>query len=818
MKFGIISLLLIIVFNSKTLAQVIEKNLSGKVKDETGKPVSGANVLLLGEKSAVVRASVTGNEGEYTLESIKEGEYTLKIVSAGFEVTTTKVLVSSDSLIAPIVLKKQTKQLDEVAIRSSRPFIEVRPDRLIVNVENSITAAGSSAMEVLQKSPGVRVDQNDNISLKGKQGVIIWINGKPTPMAGEDLANMLKSMPAASIDKIELISNPGARYDAAGSAGIINIIMKKDKRKGVNGSVNANYGQGVYSKMGAGGTINYRKNKLNLSGSYNFSKRYWFNHLMLNRKFLDTAASNFNNQLQRYDQDNYALFDFNNHIATVAADYSINKKTTVGISANGATNVFNPEINNVSKAFDASDNLQYNFNTTGNHANSYFNYATNFYIKHSFDTNGREINLDLDYASFGNQSNQNFITRYTKDNLEYLPDYFLKSDLTGSTRIHSIKSDYIHPLKNGIKLELGVKSSYVVSDNDAVYWQKTGSGSSVDYVIDNSRTNHFIYKENINAAYLNTGKDWKKWGFQAGVRMENTNVEGNQVIDSQKFETSYVQLFPSFAVQYHLNPENDLGITLSRRIERPNYQQLNPFKYFIDKTTYREGYIYLQPASFYSVELSHTLKQKYQTTFTVGINKGIITQVIQPSEVDTLVTVQTNKNLDRMLFIGLSGTYPIQIRKWWSNVTSYNAYYARYEGNIANTPLRDGSPTIEINTNNTFILPKEFSAELGWIFQARQTYGYMDVNPNWMLNAGIQKQIMKRTATIRLNVQDIFWTGYPSATSTYLGYSEDFIAQRETRVVNLSFTYRFGSRPQGPARRRSGGAEEEKNRARDGAA
>jgi hypothetical protein len=815
MNHRLLILFALLLMGYTALAKKEDNKVSGKVIDNHNNAVVSASVVLLTGKDTLVKAAFTDEQGAFYIEGISNGAYVLRIILEGFDTHTQKVLVLGNTKIPDITFSEKSTTLNEVSVRAKKPFIEVHADKLVVNVENSIISAGASAMEVLQRSPGVTVDNNENISLKGKQGVMIWINGKQTPMAGADLANVLKSMPANSIEKIEIISNPGARYDAAGTAGIINIILKKDQRIGANGSINLSYGQGVYSKYGAGANLNYRNKKFNLYASYNYSKRIWFNHLMLNRMFLD--STNNEQQLFRYDQDNNAVFDFKNHIATVGVDYSVTSKTTIGISGNAVTNSFNPKANNFSKALGANDELLYRFNTTGRHDNFYYNYSGNGYVKHRFDSAGKELEINLDYAAFGNQSNQNFMTTYQYiDVNQSQPDYYLKSDLTGITQIRSVKADYTNPVKGNARIEAGIKSSFVTADNEPIFQVKTTGA----YVVDSSRTNHFIYNENINAAYLNVNKDAKRFSAQLGVRIENTNIRFEQTAAMQKFDTSYsyTQLFPSLAFQYHLDKINDIGLTLSRRIERPNYQQLNPFKYFIDRTTYREGYPRLNPASFYSMELSHTYKQKFITTFTYGVNKGIITEVIQPSDVEDSVTVQTNKNLDKMVFAGISGSYSFSITKWWSNVTNFNAYYAHYEANIANTPLNDGKPSFDINTNNTFLLPGEFSAELGGWYQARQLYGYMDVQPNWMLNAGIQKTLFNKQATLRLNIQDIFWTGYPRATSVYTGYREDFIAERETRVANISFTYRFGKKTVPQTRRHSSGAEEEKRRANQGGA
>ncbi|RYD58373.1 MAG: TonB-dependent receptor [Sphingobacteriales bacterium] len=811
MGYRIISLLLVFISISINTAFAGQANITGRVKDEGGKALETANIVLLqAGTNKLVQAALTTENGSFVLEGIADGRYLLKATLLAHQDFSSDTLTvqGADITLPDITLKAKGTALKEVAIRAQKPFIEVQPDKLVVNVENSIVSTGLSALEILSRSPGVRVDQNDNILLKGRQGVRVMIDGKLTPMAGTDLANVLKSMPSNSIDRIEIISNPGARYDAAGTGGIINIRMKKDQRLGMNGSVNASYAQGVYPKANAGINLNYRNKKLNVYGNYNYAHRYWFNHLMLDRRFY---TNNNDVLLSSYVQDNFSLFDFNNHIGSGGIDYSLSDKTTVGLSGTVGSNRFNPRADNRSRALDGNNNLIYFFNTTGRHKNRYYNYSLNGNLRHRFDSTGRELSIDLDYAAYGNQSNQNFITTYTAaSGAEYQAPYYMNSDLSGYTQIRSAKADYTHPLKGNARLDAGAKLTYVTADNEPLFYELLNGINTLDI----TRSNHFVYSENVNAAYVNLNKSWDKWGTQLGLRAENTNVKGEQITLNTSFTRDYTQLFPSLAVQRHLDKQNDLGLTLSRRIERPDYQQLNPFKFFIDKTTYREGYPYLLPSTAYSVELAHTFKQRFITTFTYSITNNPIVEVIQPSDNDTgKVTVQTNKNLARMSYYSISGSYNFQVTKWWNNTTNYNAYYARYEGFVANTRLDKGAPTFDININNSFILPKDFSAEIGGFYQARQVYGFMTVNPVWMLNAGLQKNFWDKKATLRLNAQDIFWKGFPSATSTYSGYQEDFIAERETRQVTLAFTYRFGKRTVAPARRRSGGAEDEKRRA-----
>lgn len=783
----------------------VAHTIKGTIKDDKGITIAAASVLLITELQQLVCATLSEENGSFVLKDIKDGTYLLKVTMLGHNEYSKKVVVAKDVNIGQLVLERSNKSMKEVTVRGAKPLIEVFADKLVVNVENSIVNSGSTALEVLSRSPYVNVDNNDNISVKGKQGVNVMIDGKQMVLSGTDLANMLKSMPSNTISKIEIISNPGAKYDAAGTAGIINIKTKRDKRLGMNGSINASYAQGVYPKASVGANLNYRTKKVSSYVSYNYASRAFFNHLVLDRRFYDNGeAVQFS-----YQQDNFTKATSINHVGTFGVDYTLSKKTTVGISGTAGTNGFSPQAKNNSSALDGNRTVLYNFITTGNHRQDYYNYSANGNLRHNFDDKGQQLSVDVDYARYWNKSNQNFKTVYLSPNgSNYQPNYYMRSHLEGVTQIRSLKADYSRPLKNKAKLDIGVKGSYVTSNNKPLFYEKTTG----DYLLDVKRSNHFIYRENINAGYLNVSKKWDKWSTQLGLRVENTNIEAEQVTLDSSFEWSYTQLFPSVAVQRTLNEKHDLGVTLSRRIQRPNYQQLNPFKFFIDNTTYREGYPYLRPALTYSVEASHIFKKKFVTSLGYSVTTDNITEVIQPSETEDSVTVQTNKNLATMHYYGITGAYPFQITKWWSNVSNVSLYYLHYKGLVANTNLSDGTPAFTISTNNSFTLPWGLRAELGFWYQAQQVYGFMELDPMWMLNAGLQKQVLKNKGTIRLNVNDLFWKGLPRATSTYNAYQEDFVVKRESRQMSITFSYRFGKQTVPPSRKRRGGATDEMKR------
>ncbi|MES2702591.1 MAG: outer membrane beta-barrel protein [Bacteroidota bacterium] len=795
---GLVLLLQLVIISSLTAATI-----SGKVVNAAGSPIVAANVVLLNESNTLIKTEVTTGEGQFELLSVANGEYYIIIIATGYKPDTIKSfsITGEDVALPPRTLSETGKSLKEVTIQAQKPLIEIHADKLVVNVENSIVNTGASVFEVLGRSPGVLIDQSENINLKGKPGVMVMMNGKRMPVSGADLANILKGTPSSSIEKIEIITNPGARYDAAGSGGIINIVTKKDKRIGLNGTLNATYSQGVYRKGNAGCNLNYRDKKLNVNLNYNYSDRHGFSDLDITREFYANDVLR-----TKYTQQNHLFFPVQNHTGGVALDYNLTSKTTAGVSANFNSSHFTPKGFNTSRV---DSGATYTFFTTANNSkDNWNNYALNAYVKHTFDTTGRELSADIDYAQYWNQTYQVFTNKYTdRDGRSLIPDYILYGDLRGKTEIRSVKVDYTHPFKNGLRIDAGIKASYVTADNKPSFYDR----SSGNDILDTAKSNHFLYTENINAGYINASEDIGKWSLQLGLRGEQTIAHGHQLITGDKFNRNYFQLFPSLAVQRHISDKHDLGITLSRRIDRPDYRQLNPFKYFLDPTNYRTGNPYLNPTLTYSAELSHTLKKRFITTLTTSIASNVITETLEADAVYPNISKQTDKNLASMYYYGISCAYPIQITKWWSNTVNGNAYYSFYSGSLSNTTLRRGRPAFDINTTNSFTLPKGFSAELSFYYQSRMYWGFYDLIPVYNLNAGIQKSLLNKKATIKVSYTDILWSNRPGATIVFNNFTEVWKATRDSRIVNLSFIYRIGKGGSNQ-RRHTSGADDEKKR------
>lgn len=795
-----------------TSAWAQQATIAGKVMEAADKPMGFANVLLLkAADSSLVKGTLSDESGAFLFDGIDVGRYKVVASMVGFgksKAMETNVTTASEAIkLNPIMMSQAATELKEVVIEGQKPLIEQHLDKTVLNVENSIVSAGNTALEVLEKAPGVVIDQNDNISMRGRQGVIVMVDGKPVPMSGSELANMLRGMSASSVEKIELITNPSAKYDAAGNSGIIDIRLKRDKSLGTNGTLSASYGQGRFAKSNQGVQLNHRTKKFNLFGSYNYVLRKDFNDLDIYRRFLDENGT----FTGAYDQQNRFDFVFNNHSGRVGADYFLSPKTVLGVVASGFVSDIDRGTNNRSSVINAGGQAESSFVTGADVEHGRRNQAYNFNLKHTIDSLGREITADVDYISYRNTDEQNFTTNYYNLSGEQIRDpYLLYGTLDGDLTIKSARADYRQPLRAiGGNFEAGLKSSLVTADNDLAFFDRSNGGN----ILDTDKSNHFLYDENINAAYVNANKKWKKTGLQLGLRLENTIAKGRQLTDGQKFDRNYTQLFPSAAVNYSLNKKHDLGMSVSRRINRPSYNQLNPFKNFLDPSTYSAGNPFLKPELSYSFELTHTFDQRFITKLSYSRTTDVMVQVLSPAEEGEKLVVQTFRNLASLDYYGLTLTTPFSIGNWFNSVNNATVYYGHYKGFVADTDLSNGIPTFNLNSNNTIKLPNDWSAELVGVYRGREVYGFLEVDPLWFMSVGVQKQFWDKKASLKLNVSDVFYTNKVNGYTALARYEENFYQRRDTQVATLSFNYRFGQAQSGPSRRRTGSAEDETRRA-----
>lgn len=780
--------------------------LKGLITDPNNIPQPFATVLLKSSAdSSLYKGEITNDKGQFLFENVKEGDFYIQIQIVGYEMNIVNSIHTSLSDpvmdLGTIKMKAASKQLAIVNVQAEKPFIEQQVDKTVVNIENSIIQNGSSIMEVMEKLPGIIVDQNDRISLRGKQGVIIMIDGRPTGMSGTDLATMLKGIPSSNIQKIEIITNPSAKYDAAGNAGIINIIMKKNKREGFNGNVSVGFGQGRYSKYNGSLSLNYKTKNYNFFLNYSYANRLGFNNLTIDRKFYGGDTIN-----TRYRTENYILYPTESHTPRIGIDFYLSPKTTLSLLGSGGSTQFRPEGVDHTNILDGKENVLYSYDFNSKSIDSWYNYSGNAELKHQFDSTGQEITVDLDYARYWNITDQSFLTTYHYGDGSFMAQDNLLDKQKSDLSLYSLKADYTKPLKKEYSFDAGLKSSYVASDNNIRFYSLLNS----EETFDSARSSHFLYSENINAAYVNLKKNYKKFSYQLGLRSEQTIAKGKQLMNSQTFDRSYIQVFPTAYLEFKPSEKNSINLSLGRRIDRPAYDQMNPYRSLINATTYSEGNPYLLPQLTYNTELSYSYNNVFFAQLTYSQTTDNITDVlIQDSKTQT--TSQTVVNLNRLNFYSVNLTYSKKLTKWWTTNTSVLTYYGVYAGKIKNNYINQGTPSIYLNTSNSIFIMDGLSAELSFRYNYKALNGITTELTTYNLSAGIQKTVLKKKGTITVNMSDILWTAYPSGITEFDNVREDWTAKRDTRVVNVSFSYKFG-KGKSARMRRNTGADDEKGR------
>nr|WP_294904411.1 outer membrane beta-barrel family protein [uncultured Lacibacter sp.] len=803
----------LLTFTFSSFAQSTTR-VKGDVKDEGQKPVAGITVSLLRSKdSSLVKAAITDKSGLYSFESVKEGSYLLGVTSVGYQKTLSNIIEvkeGADITVPSFGLLPEAKGLKEVTVTARKPLFEQKPDKMVVNVEASPTNAGANALEVLEKSPGVSVDRDGNISLKGKAGVQVFIDGKPAYLSGADLANYLRNMQGTQLEQIEIMTNPPAKYDAAGNSGIINIKTKKTKQMGYNIIATAGYSQGVYASNNQNVTFNYRKNKVNLFGTLSRSERNSFQELSIQRKFIE---ENTKEVKSLFEQVSLMRPWSSSNNGKVGADIYLNKKTTIGATVNGFFNPGNFNNNSDIDIADPDGNLLGKTLAFSRAKSTWKHFGSNVNFRHLFDTTGKELTADVDYLHYNAANTQNLVNSYFDINgaPSFTPDTLL-GNLPQSIRIYSGKVDYIHPLKKGAKFEAGLKTSFVETDNDAVYDSIINNARVRDY----GRSNHFVYTENINAAYVNYTRPFsKKFSGQFGLRLENTLARGNQKTTGEKFTLNYTQLFPTAYLQYTANEKNSFVVNYGRRIRRPDYENLNPFVEFLDRYTFEQGNPYLRPQFSHNIELSHTFKGFLTTTLNYTKTNNIIQQVLEQNE-QTNETYIKQANIANQRQYGIAVSAFKQIKGFSGNVYA-NVFNNEFSGIVNNTQVTVGATTAMFNGSVAYKFKKGLSTEVSGFYRTPGVDGVFRISGFGMMSLGASMPVLKTKGTIRLNVRDVLWTQRIKGESKFGNIDAQFQNYRDSRIATLTFTYRIAKgKINGNSRRKASGAADEQNRVKSG--
>ncbi len=703
MKKAIAALLVQTIIAIQIFAQTPQTSIFGSIVNDKKKPVEAATISLMkSADSSLFKISVTDKAGKFSFQNIPFGSYYINASAINYAKLNSNVVeLNSTSLtkdMDAIVLQPQTKNLSAVRVTTKKPLIEQKIDRMVVNVDASVTNVGSTALEVLEKSPGVSVDKDGKISLKGKSEVMVMIDGKPSYLSAAELANLLSNMNANQLSQIEIMTNPSSKYDAAGNAGVINIKTKKSITQGFNGSVTLNYGQGVYPKVNNSIMLNYRTGKINTFLNYGYILNKGFMNVDVQRSFIDSTGK----KSYELDQVTRAINQSQNNNLKAGFDYFINPQTTVGFVATGFVAPQNGNAFTTASIKDGNSDITSIEKTTRTTDNTWKNGTLNINFHTSLDSNKKDLTANFDYLHYDFSGNQEVLGSTYNPNELLQSTSYLKNILPLNIDVYSARVDYAQTLKNGLTIETGVKSSLVKTANTSLFYAKENN----ELKLQDSLNNDFNYSENINAAYINLNKKFGDWTVQAGLRAENTNYKGQETSymnqQDSSFSRSYTSLFPTAFISYQLNQNNQIALSAGRRIDRPAYQQLNPFISYVDRYTQMAGNPYLQPQLANNIELSHT----YRNMFTTILNYSIIHNMMNETLIhNDSVIIRSVGNIGTRYNLGITESATIPFTKWYTGIFYANLYQNKYDGEVNGYPLKAQQVALALNINNQFSFP-----------------------------------------------------------------------------------------------------------------
>lgn len=783
--------------------------ISGYLQDEKQRSIPFANVILFSVvDSSLVKAGITSEKGVYQLDNIAKGSYFLEFSSLGY--TNLKLnnieLMSGQKLdVGTNTLKPSLQELDEVTLTVSRPIIAVKPDRTIFNIEGTINSVGFDVISLLRKAPGVTVDNNNTISILGRTGVLVYIDGKRLPLTGDDLNNYLQSISSEQIDRLDIITNPSVRYDAEGNAGIIDIRLKKNKNLGIHGDLKTTYSQGRYARYTIGASGNYRNKKLNVFATIGSTE---------NNGFSETIFDNYQNGLRLLETNDFKTNsrDYNFRLGT---DFFISSKHTFGILMNGNKRrshqklPSNIQISNQNTPSQIDSLLVVNGTTDAKSQRQTYN------LNYLFENgNGQRLNIDLDYGKYRNESDRFQPNRYFDGEGKLLLEEINRIDAPTDINIYTVKIDFEHQLWSGI-LGMGSKVSSIITDNEYLFFDEVNNV----FQKNNNRSRLFDYNENVFANYLNYSKQiFNTWNISLGLRVEKTKANGDleafvAELDEPPVKLNYVNWFPSAGLTWQPNENNNYSFSYGRRINRPNYFLLNPFTDQITQLSFEKGNPFLKPEIVNNFEIGYSHSSKYNFKVYYSRTKDKITRLIGPDENDPRATFSTFANLGSQTIFGSTTNISLSVNNWFKSYFNFSTSYINNKADFGNDAQIDVQLfSYKIYSQNTINLPKGLNVEISGYYNGPNIFGAVfEIEPNWSMDIGVQRKFFSDKLNVRLIATDIFYKSGFEGIATFDGLTYFGSGLRDSRRLSINLSYNFGNKNL-KSRNRNQGLDSEQKR------
>ena len=785
-------------------------SIKGVLQDAEKTPVSYSNIVLYNSKdSSVAKIEVSDDIGKFLIPNIPEGNYFLIASFIGYDDARKNNLQLIDNQqldLGVIAFQEASVKLAEATVKARRALVEIKTDRTVFNVQGTINSVGSDAIELLRKAPSVTVDNNDNINVLGRAGVLLYVDGKRQPLAGDDLTNFLKGISADQIDRIDIITNPGAKYEAEGNAGIIDIRLKKDKSHGANGTLNATHNQGQVGRTNFGFTGNYRNKRINTYGNLGAGNRNGFNDLIFNSTQNGIRLQETNEMRRSSDAVNFRL----------GTDFFINKNHTIGFLVSGGySDESNPATNQIKLSNldtpNEIDSLLIAENETDSQRDR-LSYNLNYRFENR--KKGQSLNIDLDYGNFGNETNRFQPNRYYDLNNNLLTENISRFSTPTEIDIYTFKADYETNFLGG-KLGVGTKLSQVISDNTFLVSDELNG----EVVQNDFRSNIFKYDEKVYAGYVSFNRAINtKMNFSAGLRAEQTDALGDLrafLVSLQKdpVKLNYLSWFPNAGLTYTASPQHSFALNYGRRINRPDYNVLNPFNNQLSELSYQKGNPNLSPEIVNNIELGYT--HKYRYNFKLAYSKTIdqITRLIGPDEIDPRANFISWDNLADQTIMSFNTNLPFSFTKNWNAFFNFSASHIDNQADYGDGAVVDVQVlTYSVFQQHTFNLPSKFVAEISGYYSGPGVWGgVFEYESSWALNLGLQRKFINDQLNVRLSANDIFYESGWDGFSIFDGLVSEGSGRWDSRNISLSVSYNFGNQ-QVKSRKRKTGLEDEAGR------
>lgn len=769
-----------------------QSSIKGNLKDSNGEAVAFANVALYtASDSTMIKVEISDVDGKFKLQGIPTGNYFLKATFVGFPVFQKLNIQISENQkldLGTLSFKAQAEELKEFSVTEERAMVEVKPDRTVFNVQGTTNSVGSNVIELLSKAPAVTVSNTGEINVLGRSGVLVYIDGKRLPLSGDDLTNYLNNLTSDQIDRIEIITNPGAKYDAQGNAGIIDIRLKKDKNLGANGAISSTLTQGELTRFNLNGSGNYRSKKMNVFGTAG-----------------GAINDNFHNIINQSNQNGFYLDEINNnqnnrdiYNARAGADFFLHKNHTLGLvvtgrKTNGEEIGFNQVIISPLTNQSIIDSV-----LIANNSAYYTRKQSTYNLNYRFYNDKRQsLNVDLDYGKYQNgrtslQPNQYF--NAGQDSL--LSEVINAFDTPTDIDIYTGKLDFETPFLKGV-LGVGTKYSRVKTEN-------TFSVNDVENgvsIIDSLQSNDFNYDEKVYAGYINYSHAIsKKINISAGVRAEQTNATGDLIallpqLQEAPIHLNYLSWFPSAGITWAVAQKHSLNMNYGRRINRPDYSVLNPFNKQLSELSLEKGNPFLKPEIVNNLELGYTVAYKYNFKVAYSRTDDKITRLIGPDQSDPRASFVSWDNLSTQEVYSFNASLPVTIRKWWDAFFNLSGNYTDNQadyGNGAVVNVQNYGYTVF--QQHTFKLPKEFKGEISGYYSGPGVWGgVFKYEANWSLSLGLQRTFFKKQLNVRVTANNIFNRHMWEGSSTFNGLTSYGKGRMDMYYVSLSLNYTFGN-------------------------